>query len=81
MTPINILSMYAGTPRPLGARALPSAILKSSIPGPWDITQTGLVGDVQAELVHHGGPDKAVHHYPRALCCMAFRKPGARTSA
>lgn len=62
--PITIQAMYAGTPRPLGQRSMPSAILKGPIPGLWQITATGLVGDVQADTVNHGGPEKALHHYP-----------------
>jgi MOSC domain-containing protein YiiM len=33
--------------------------------GPWQITRVGLIGDAQADLKNHGGPEKAVHHYPR----------------
>jgi MOSC domain-containing protein YiiM len=62
--PITIHAMYAGTPGPLGPRAAPSAIRKGPVPGPWRIAATGLVGDVQADTVNHGGPDKALHHYP-----------------
>jgi len=62
---ICIDAMYAGTPRPLGPRAVPSSIIKSALPGPWTITETGLFGDAPADTRNHGGPDKAVHHYPR----------------
>jgi MOSC domain-containing protein YiiM len=62
--PITIHAMYAGTPRPLGPRAAPSAILKGPIPGPWRIMATGLAGDIQADTVNHGGLEKALHHYP-----------------
>ncbi len=60
----TIDAMFAGTPRPLGPRLLPSAIAKSPLVGPWTITLTGLVGDSQGDPVHHGGPEKALHHYP-----------------
>jgi MOSC domain-containing protein YiiM len=53
-----------------GIRALPgrdqvSAIAKAPIDGPWQIARLGLKGDAQADLKHHGGPEKAIHHYPR----------------
>lgn len=62
---IVIADMYAGRPRPLDERGRLSAILKESLGGPWQITATGLRGDEQADLVNHGGTEKAVHHYPR----------------
>ncbi len=57
-------SMFAGSPRPLGPRGIPSSILKAAIVGPWTISASGLVGDQQADTVNHGGTDKALHHYP-----------------
>lgn len=42
-----------------------SAIGKSPVTGPVAVTALGLAGDEQADRVHHGGPDMAVHHYPR----------------
>jgi MOSC domain-containing protein YiiM len=62
MTAID--AMFAGSPRPLGPKATPSAILKSATTAPWTITASGLAGDAQADAVNHGGPDKALHHYP-----------------
>ena len=41
-----------------------SAIAKQAIDGPVRITRLGLAGDEQADRVHHGGPDMAVHLYP-----------------
>jgi len=41
-----------------------SAIAKSPIAGPVAITPHGLAGDEQANRIFHGGPDKALHHYP-----------------
>lgn len=61
---ITMTSMYAGSPRPLGPRGALSSILKSPTVGPWVISTSGLVGDQQADTVNHGGPDKALHHYP-----------------
>ena len=42
-----------------------SAIGKSAQPGIAVIRNLGIVGDEQADPVHHGGPDMALHHYPR----------------
>jgi MOSC domain-containing protein YiiM len=41
-----------------------SAIAKQPLKGPVAITTLGLAGDEQADKVHHGGPDMAVHLYP-----------------
>jgi MOSC domain-containing protein YiiM len=41
-----------------------SAIAKTPIEGPVRIGFLGLAGDEQADLRVHGGPDKALHHYP-----------------
>ena len=59
-----ISSMYAGKVQPLGARQAPSGIAKVPLAGPWTIVETGLAGDAQGDLVNHGGPEKALHHYP-----------------
>ena len=61
----TIDTLYVGTLAPLGASRVPSGIIKRSAPGPWLITRTGIVGDQQGDMRHHGGPEKAVHHYPR----------------
>ncbi|MEN7535991.1 MOSC domain-containing protein [Aurantiacibacter flavus] len=42
-----------------------SAIAKLALDGPVAITRLGVAGDEQADPVHHGGPDMAVHLYPR----------------
>ena len=42
-----------------------SAIAKAEIDGPRTIHWLGIEGDEQADLNVHGGPDKAIHHYPR----------------
>jgi len=41
-----------------------SAIAKAPAAGPVTMGPLGFSGDEQADLVHHGGVDKAVHHYP-----------------
>ncbi|GAB79132.1 MOSC domain-containing protein YiiM [Austwickia chelonae] len=49
-------------------RDIASGAVKDEAPGPVEIGPTGPDGDEQADLRHHGGPDKAVlayagHHY------------------
>lgn len=60
-----IPTVLAGSVKPLGPDATPSAIDKSVLPGPWRITRLGLVGDEHGDLKNHGGPEKALHQYPR----------------
>ncbi|MBK0351544.1 6-N-hydroxylaminopurine resistance protein [Leclercia adecarboxylata] len=43
----------------------PSAIAKLQVDGELSLTEKGLVGDEQAEKKIHGGPDRALCHYPR----------------
>ena len=42
-----------------------SAIAKSVVSDPRIVGFLGIDGDSQADLSVHGGPDKAIHHYPR----------------
>ncbi|MFT4172544.1 MAG: 6-hydroxyaminopurine reductase [Rhodocyclaceae bacterium] len=42
----------------------PSAIHKTPIAGTLMLTDTGIAGDQQAEPGTHGGPDRALCHYP-----------------
>ncbi len=42
-----------------------SAIAKRQVSGSVMLTAQGLEGDEQAEKRHHGGPDRALCHYPR----------------
>lgn len=43
----------------------PSAIEKRAVSGELMLTSLGFEGDEQAETRHHGGPDRALCHYPR----------------
>lgn len=43
---------------------VPSAIGKAPLTGRGRVERLGFVGDEQADLTVHGGPDKAIHHYP-----------------
>ncbi|PPD44617.1 MAG: MOSC domain-containing protein [Methylocystis sp.] len=62
LAPVRPL-VLAGAVAPLGTRGHVSAIDKKASPGPWRIRALGLEGDAQAEKKHHGGPEKALHHY------------------
>lgn len=58
----RVLSLNVGQPRPFNGAEL-SAIDKSPVAGKVFIGKLGLAGDAQADQVHHGGEDMAVHHY------------------
>src|SRR5260370_10707314 len=49
----------------LGPKGVPSGIDKQLRAGPVRAETMGLVGDEQADLRVHGGPDKAILHYSR----------------
>lgn len=69
---MNLLSVQVGMPRTLGHTAAPdlmdqewtSGIFKLPVTGQVEVTPTGLLGDGQADLRVHGGPDKAINAYP-----------------
>ncbi|WP_127588501.1 MOSC domain-containing protein [Paenibacillus koleovorans] len=69
---MKIVSLNVGKPKPLTADegSVLSGIWKTSVgTGPIRLTETGFHGDGQADLVYHGGPDKAIcvycyEHYP-----------------
>jgi MOSC domain-containing protein YiiM len=63
VTPVSILALLAGKAMPL-TRGEMSAIGKTVVPGRARIGFLGIEGDQQADQIHHGGPDKALHHYP-----------------
>lgn len=58
-----VQALLGGQPQPF-RDGEPSAIAKKPLPGRVAITTLGLAGDEQADKVHHGGPDMAVHLYP-----------------
>jgi MOSC domain-containing protein YiiM len=63
MLPVEVLALLAGKARPF-ARGEFSAIAKSPLEGKARIGFLGIESDEQADLSVHGGPDKALHHYP-----------------
>jgi MOSC domain-containing protein YiiM len=62
---IAIAAVLAGKVRPFGPKGLPSGIAKIVVDGPVKVTTLGIDIDEQGDLKHHGGPEKAIHHYPR----------------
>lgn len=56
--------LLTGAVRPFGPAGVPSAIHKAPVRGAVHLGREGLAGDAQGDTRHHGGPDKAVHHYP-----------------
>ncbi|BCJ91010.1 molybdenum cofactor sulfurase [Terrihabitans soli] len=57
--------IYCGKIAPLGPHGAASGIAKHAVEGPWTVTEFGIVGDHQGDTRVHGGPEKAIHHYPR----------------
>ncbi len=70
MVPSTILgsvrAVQCGAIRPLGPKAVPSAIVKAPVAGQVAVGRLGLAGDAQGDPIRHGGTDKAVHVYPLA---------------
>jgi len=61
---LAILGLFVGKVQPMPGDGRLTAIFKQPLSGPVDIGVEGLHGDAQADRRFHGGPDKAVHHYP-----------------
>jgi MOSC domain-containing protein YiiM len=64
----TLLAIQTGQVRPLmvGGRKLVSAIGKTTVSGPIEVSVLGLAGDEQADLSVHGGLSKAVYALPSA---------------
>lgn len=67
----RIVSLNVGTPVEAmhGSKPIQTGIFKTSSSSKHFLSKTGLTGDGQADLVNHGGPDKAVcvyfeRHFP-----------------
>ena len=61
---ICISALLAGKIAPLGERQASSGIDKKPVSGPVRLLRDGLECDEQGDRKVHGGPEKAVHHYP-----------------
>jgi MOSC domain-containing protein YiiM len=62
--PAISVRLLIGRAIPFGPNGEPSAIGKQCATGPLHLSVSGLLGDEQGDHLHHGGPDKALHHYP-----------------
>lgn len=60
---VTVESLLTGQVEPFGDET--SAIAKTAVDGRRAVRWLGVDGDAQADLTVHGGPDKAIHHYPR----------------
>ncbi len=62
----DILSIHVGRPRTyeFDGKQVETAIVKEPVGGPVYLSRTNFEGDGQADLIHHGGEDKAVCVYP-----------------
>jgi MOSC domain-containing protein YiiM len=61
---VLVRAVLAGKVAPLGRRGVASGIDKRPVAGRVGIGRDGLAGDEQGDRKHHGGPDKAIHHFP-----------------
>ncbi|MDP2058036.1 MAG: MOSC domain-containing protein, partial [Thiobacillus sp.] len=62
--PKAAVHLLIGQARAFGPNGEPSAIDKHGVATPLRLSVTGFLGDEQGDPSRHGGPDKAVHHYP-----------------
>ena len=58
-----VASVQVGRAAPLGPDGVLSGFVKHAVKGSVQVTATGIVGDEQADLSVHGGPEKAVYAY------------------
>ncbi|ODT22673.1 MAG: molybdenum cofactor sulfurase [Kaistia sp. SCN 65-12] len=62
---VVVEDVLAGFVAPLGPRGSPSGIDKRPVAGRVHVGLEGLTCDAQGDRKHHGGPEKALHHYAR----------------
>ncbi|MCL1527241.1 MOSC domain-containing protein [Xanthomonas nasturtii] len=62
---VRIDSVAIGSVRGFTRPGSHSAIDKRAVQGAVQLGMEGLQGDAQGDRRVHGGPDKAIHHYPR----------------
>lgn len=62
---MKLAAINIGMPRTIDMGAGPesTAIFKTTVEGPIQVTENGLVGDAVADTNHHGGPDQALYVY------------------
>jgi len=60
----TVLGVLTGRVGAFGPKGEPSGFRKDRRRGAVAVGPLGLEGDEQGDLVHHGGREKAIHHYP-----------------
>ena len=60
---VRLAQLLVGPVAPLGPQATPSGIDKRAVLDRVWLGREGFAGDGQGDRKHHGGPEKAVHHY------------------
>lgn len=76
---VAIDGLFAGQVALLKGDSRSSAIAKTAVSGRRLLTVDGLAGDAQADRRVHGGPGKALHHYPAEhYARLAAVFPGAQ---
>lgn len=72
------VQIFIGTLSPLPGSGRLTGMLKHLAEGPLEIGPEGFIGDRQADLRVHGGPEKAIHLYPSEhYACLAEHFPEA----
>ena len=72
MNTLTIIGLQVGLPRTLGTvdatepmdREWTTGFFKQAVTGLRRVAALGIEGDGQADLINHGGPDKAINVYP-----------------
>jgi MOSC domain-containing protein YiiM len=75
---VDVGAVRVGTSRPLAGSCHASAIDKRPVDARLWLGALGFAGDEHADARHHGGPDKAVHHYAHDHYAWWIREIGAR---
>lgn len=60
----RVRAVLTGRVVALGPKAVASGIFKQPRSTAVAVEKDGLSGDEQGDLIHHGGREKAIHHYP-----------------
>lgn len=61
---VRVQALLIGRPKPFREDGTLSAIARQPVSTSVWLGETGFEGDEVADPVHHGGVDKALHHYP-----------------
>jgi len=64
LSAVCIDALLTGRPMPFREDGTMSAMARKPVSGPVFLGPLGFEDDEVADKEHHGGPDKAVHHYP-----------------